>query len=136
MRESGRTGRSTSEEDKTGSEIPVISYDFGYLRDTNHVAGDPGRPILVSVNTQHGYITSDMAPSKDHVYFVPRTIQNIADVQGHNRITWHGDQEPALKTVRSKIKLSKKIEILDGDAAVGDSQQHGAAENVVKTKVN
>ena len=32
-----------------------------------------------------------------------------------------------------KVRLIKKVEILDGDAAVGDSQEHGAAENGVKT---
>ena len=113
-------------------EIPVISYDFGYLREEKHVAGQDSRPILVSMNTKHGGLTADMAPTKDHGYLVQRTIQNVSSIQGHTRIIWKGDQEPALTSIRDKVRMTKKVEIMDGDAPVGDSQAHGDGENIVK----
>ena len=45
-------------------EIPGVSYDYGYLRERVHEAGEDSRPILVSVNAIHGWITANMAPSK------------------------------------------------------------------------
>ena len=96
-------------------EIPVISYDYGFLREEVHERGEDSRPILVSSNGKHGWITGDMAPSKDHGFLVQRTLQNICDVEGHTRIIWKGDQEPALTSLRDKVKASKRVEIVNGD---------------------
>ena len=68
----------------------------------------------------------------DIEYATRRGAQDMTHLLGYNRMSFKGDQEPALRVLMKNIKMLSGDQCILLDSPVGDSQSNGDAESAVK----
>ena len=136
-------------DDHTEDETPVLSWDYGFLRD----ASEDLEPMNEQDQNSHSpvLVLRDRKSQSCFWYLVPRKgtdfptfdvllaqIVEDLDTMGYRRVVFRSDGEPAILAVLDYIKQKWKGEVIPEKTPEGDHPSNGNAEggmNIMKNHV-
>ena len=119
--------------EKEDTGIPVISWDYMYMKDTDKEGNVQGEtPILIWKDSNSKGSMAIVVPEKGACeYALRKGAQDMKRILGYNRMIFKGDQEPALRDLLERMRMLCGEQCMMEETPVGDSQSNGDVENAV-----
>ena len=124
-------------------EIPTISWDYMWIdeeanknkgnetEERENEKGLEGLPILIWADSLSKGAMAFFVPNKGECeYAIKRGTQDVVKILGYNKMNFRGDQEPALRTVLTRIKMLSGDQCTLEDTPVGESQRENGKGGV------
>ena len=117
-------------------KIPTISWDYMWL-DDEHDKGEKregmeGLPIVIWADSGSKGAMAYVVPNKGECeYAIRRGAQDVNKILGYNKMVFRGDQEPALRTMMSRIKMLSGEQCSLEETPIGESKSNGRVEAAV-----
>ena len=115
--------------DKEECRIPTISWDYFYLGEDKKQEGTP--MVAWKDSNSKGYMGYAVPNKGECEYAIRRGAQDVKRILGYNRMSFRGDQEPALRTMMEGIKQLVGEQCTLEDTPAGDSQSNGDVESAI-----
>ena len=139
-------GRAETDQDQgrkeldDGSKIPVLSWDYCFVRARNRIneadVEQPGNsPVLVMLDGVTNSFFAHLIPAKGvdlpSCEKVVKMIIKVLDNSGHHRVVFRCDNEPSILALLRAVSLAWTGDFAQETSAEGDPQSNGAAESSV-----
>ena len=120
-----------SEDEKAQRAFPMISLDY-FWKGANDREREHELPSLQVKDEHSGMTWACVVPAKGPDRFAVDYVLGILDECGYKRIILKSDNEPAIKSLKTKVKEVAKVEIVLEEGKTGDKPSTGAVEVSVR----
>ena len=119
---------------KGSSEVPVVSFDFCFARQTQQVKADP---IIVMRDHQTRTTFAHLLPGKSTANeLYSRHVLNLVlrdlEFLAHKKVVLKSDQEPAMIALQQRIRQARSDQTILENSPVEDSSSNGTVEKAVQ----
>ena len=134
-RQKSNPHRKQSDEDRDAEQIPVISYDYGFLGgdDASVSSLAHSMPVLVGHDRRSKADWTHPVPSKGTADPYPaKAVAKDLEMTGYKRVILKSDQEPSIVAVLREAANLWKGEVVPEGSPKGESKSNGEVERAVQ----